>query len=495
MTLATLQALPVILCGGSGSRLWPLSRAGFPKQFLALTGKESLFQLAALRLHALANEHISITHSLIVTNEEHRFLAQEQLRELGHLQASFLLEPAARNTAAALTLAALEAVADGADPILVASPADQNIGDAAAYAQCVRKAIVLASSGGVVILGIPPDRPETGFGYIQFSKSPYRSGDAEGQRVIKFVEKPELVLAQSYVASGDFAWNSGMFVLKASTWINALGQFRPDILQACQAAWNGKTRDDLQMSGRTFSFVRPDAKAFMQVPSESVDYAVLEKCPGSAFAIHMVPLLAGWSDLGAWDAVWQAGQADAEGNVCHGDVMIEGVANTYVYANSRLVGAVGVKDLVIVETADAVLVIDKALSQQVKKIVNRLESTKRPEQNLHRKVHRPWGWYDSLDEGERFKVKRILVKPGSSLSLQKHQHRAEHWIVVRGTAEVTCGDKVLQLSENQSTYIPLGEVHRLHNPGDAELEIIEVQSGSYFGEDDIVRLEDTYGRK
>lgn len=490
-----MQVLPVILCGGSGSRLWPLSRAGFPKQFLALTGKESLFQLAALRLHALANEDIAIARSLIVTNEEHRFLAQEQLRELGSLQASFVLEPAARNTAAALTLAALEAVADGADPILVASPADQNIGDEAAYVQCVRNAIAMANSGGVVILGIPPDRPETGYGYIQFSKSTDRSGQAEGQRVIQFVEKPELALAQSYVASGDFAWNSGMFVLKASTWLQALGQFRPDILQACHTAWDGKSRDDLQMSGRAFSFVRPDAQAFALVPSESVDYAVLEKCPGSAFAIHMVPLLAGWSDLGAWDAVWQAGQADAQGNVCHGDVMMEAATNTYVHASSRLVSAVGVKDLVIVETADAVLVTDKAHSQQVKKIVNRLEASKRPEQNLHRKVHRPWGWYDSLDEGERFKVKRILVKPGASLSLQKHQHRAEHWIVVKGTAEVTCGDKVMVLSENQSTYIPLGEVHRLHNPNSTDLEIIEVQSGAYLGEDDIVRLQDTYGRK
>ena len=286
-----------------------------------------------------------------------------------------------------------------------------------------------------------------------------------------------------------------MFVLKASTWLKALSQFRPDILQACQVAWRGKTRDDLQMSGSVFSFVRPDAQAFAKVPSESVDYAVLEKCPGSAFDIHMVPLLAGWSDLGAWDAVWQAGQADAQGNVFHGDVMIEGASNTYVHATSRLVSAVGVKDLVIVETADAVLVTDKAHSQQVKKIVNRLEATKRPEQNLHRKVHRPWGWYDSLDEGERFKVKRILVKPGASLSLQKHQHRAEHWIVVKGTAEVTCGDKVTVLSENQSTYIPLGEIHRLHNPSISDLEIIEVQSGSYLGEDDIERLQDTYGRK
>lgn len=489
-----MQVLPVILCGGSGSRLWPLSRAGFPKQFLALIGKDSLFQLAALRLHALANENISIARSLIVTNEEHRFLAQEQLRELGSLQASFVLEPAARNTAAALTLAALEAVADGANPILVASPADQNIGDEAACTQCVRKAIALAHSGGVVILGIPPDRPETGYGYIQFSKSADALGAAQGRRVIKFVEKPELALAQSYVASGDFAWNSGMFVLKASTWLKALGQFCPDILQACQAAWSGKSRDDLQMSGRAFSFVRPDAIAFAQVPSESVDYAVLEKCPGSPFAIHMVPLLAQWSDLGAWDAVWQAGQADAQGNVCHGDVMLEGASNTYVHASSRLVSAVGVKDLVIVETADAVLVTDKAHSQQVKKIVNRLEASKRPEQNLHRKVHRPWGWYDSLDEGERFKVKRILVKPGASLSLQKHQHRAEHWIVVKGTAEVTCGDKVMVLSENQSTYIRIGEVHRLANRGEADVEIIEVQTGSYLGEDDIIRLQDTYGR-
>jgi mannose-1-phosphate guanylyltransferase / mannose-6-phosphate isomerase len=489
-----MQVLPVVLCGGSGSRLWPLSRAGFPKQFLALTGKESLFQLAAMRLHALANDEIAIVRSLIVTNEDHRFLAQEQLRELGTLQASFILEPASRNTAAALTLAALEAVQDNADPILVASPADQNISDEAAYAQCVRQAILLAASGGVVILGIPPDRPETGYGYIQFNKHVELVAPAQGHRVVQFVEKPKLDVAQTYLASGDFAWNSGMFVLRASTWLKALGQFRPDILQACQVAWGGKTSDSLQFSGHAFSFVRPDAQAFAKVPSDSVDYAVLEKCPGSAFDIHMVPMLAGWSDLGSWDAVWQAGQADELGNVSHGDVMLEDATNTYVHASSRLVSAVGVKDLVIVETADAVLVTDKAHSQQVKKIVTRLESSNRQEQNLHRKVHRPWGWYDSLDEGERFKVKRISVKPGASLSLQKHQHRAEHWIVVKGTAEVTCGDKVLVLTENQSTYIPLGETHRLANKDETDLEIIEVQSGDYLGEDDIIRLQDTYGR-
>jgi mannose-1-phosphate guanylyltransferase / mannose-6-phosphate isomerase len=491
-----IQVLPVILCGGSGSRLWSLSRSGFPKKFLALTGKESLFHLAALRLHALANNDIAIARSLIVTNEEHRFLAQEQLRELGSLQASFVLEPAARNTAAALTLAALEVIADGADPILVASPADQNIGDEVAYVQCVRKAIALANAGGVVILGIPPDRPETGYGYIQFSKSTEKSGQTEGHRVLKFVEKPSLDVAQTYIASGDFAWSSGMFVLKASTWLKALSQFRPDILQVCQTAWNIKRRDDLQMSGHAFSFVRPDPQVFAKVPSESVDYAVLEKCSGSAFDIHMVPLLALCSDLGAWDAVWQAGQADAQGNVSHGDVMLEGASNTYVHASSRLVSAVGVKDLVIVETADAVLVIDKANSQQVKKIVNRLEASKRQERNLHRKVHRPWKWYDSLDEGERFKVKRILVKPGASPSLQKHQHqhRAEHWIVVKGTAEVTCGDKVIVLTESQSTYIHIGEVHRLSNKSDTDLEIIEVQTGGYLREDDIIRLQDTYER-
>ncbi len=483
-----IKVVPVILCGGSGTRLWPLSRAGFPKQFLVLTGVHSLFQLAAKRLRALASERIQINASLIVTNEEHRFLALEQLRELQQGASTFLLEPSARNTAAALTLAALEAVADGQDPILVTSPSDQHIGDEAGYAKSLRQAIEVASTDSVAILGITPDRAETGYGYIQFAKS---ADDLGAHQVLQFVEKPQAHIAQQYLASGDYSWNSGMFVLKASIWLKALGQFRPDILQACEKAWESQIRDSLHSE---IEFVRPDAAAFAKVPSESVDYAVMEKCPGSAFSIRMVDLQARWSDVGAWDAVWQVGQTDSLGNVCHGDVLLDGSQDNFIHASSRLVGAVGVKDLAIVETADAVLVCQKSSSQNVKNIVAQLQKSGRNESSLHRKVHRPWGWYDSIDEGERFKVKRINVKPGASLSLQKHAMRAEHWIIVKGTAEVTCDEKVIVLKENQSTYIPLGSVHRLANRTETELEIIEVQSGSYLGEDDIIRLEDTYGR-
>jgi mannose-1-phosphate guanylyltransferase / mannose-6-phosphate isomerase len=479
-----IQVSPVILCGGSGTRLWPLSRAGFPKQFIALSGKHSLYQLAAQRLQALGSDQISISQSLIVTGEEHRFMALEQLREMQIQSATFLLEPSARNTAAALTLAALQATEGSADPVLVASPADAHIGNEETYTRCLAKAIHVASSGAVVILGIKPTKPETGYGYIQFAPS---AASDSSHLVQQFVEKPNAQVAAQYLASGDYAWNSGMFVLKASVWLSALEQFRPDILQTCKKAWVTRQSELLQSvdsksESSNFHFVRPDANDFSQIPAESVDYAVMEKCPGSRFPIHMVQLEAGWSDLGAWDAVWQVGQPDTQGNVCQGDVLLDGAQDNFIHATSRLVSAVDVKDLVIVETADAVLVSSKAGSQDVKNIVAQLQQSGRSEQTLHRKVHRPWGWYDSVDEGERFKVKRINVKPGASLSLQKHAHRAEHWIVVKGTAEVTCGDQVITLVENQSTYIP-------------ELEIIEVQSGTYLGEDDIVRLQDTYGRK
>lgn len=467
---------PVILCGGSGTRLWPLSRAGFPKQFLCLTGTESLFQQAAKRLGG---------SPYIVSNEEHRFLAQEQLREAGIQSATFLLEPVGRNTAPALTLAALAALDEGHDPVLVVTPADQTIGDEAAFQTALKLAVQVADEGGIVILGVIPTQPETGYGYIQVStKAAAPSGPYVVQR---FVEKPDASTAQRYLSEGGYFWNAGMFVLKASVWLKALQTFRPDIANATEEAWAGKTQDGV--------FVRPNKTLFTNTPSESVDYAVMEKCPGSAFPIHMVPLDAGWSDLGAWDAVWNVLSKDEHGNAHVGDVLTTASHNTLVHATSRLVSLVGVSDLIVVETPDAVLVADKARSQDVKHIVTQLQATQRDEHKLHRKVHRPWGWYDSIDEGGRFKVKRIQVNPKASLSLQKHHHRAEHWIVVKGTAEITNGDKVLTLTENQSTYIPLGEVHRLANPGSIPLEIIEVQSGSYLGEDDIVRLVDTYGRQ
>jgi mannose-1-phosphate guanylyltransferase/mannose-6-phosphate isomerase len=480
-----IQVTPVILCGGSGTRLWPLSRTGFPKQFLCLTGNESLFQQAALRLANLGSVDIQIAAPSIVTGEDHRFLASEQLREIGVELGCALLEPVGRNTAPALTLAALAATEGGSDPVLVVTPADQTVVNAAAFSAAMQSAIEEAANGTIVILGVTPDKPETGYGYIQTAKS-MRSEAEPIQLVQRFVEKPDAVTAQSYLKEGDYYWNAGMFVLKASIWLKALEEFRPDILQATQAAWEKRSADN--------TFVRPGKAEFAAIPSESVDYAAMEHCPGSNFPIKMVPLDAGWSDLGAWDAVWNILPKDEAGNAHLGDVLTTDSSNTLVHATSRLVSLVGVENLIVVETPDAVLVADKTRSQDVKHIVNQLQKTKREEHALHRKVHRPWGWYDSIDEGGRFKVKRIQVNPRASLSLQKHHHRAEHWIVVTGTAEITNGDKVLTLTENQSTYIPLGEVHRLANPGTIPLEIIEVQSGSYLGEDDIVRFEDTYGR-
>ena len=477
---ASILIQPVIMAGGSGTRLWPLSRAGFPKQFLSLGSDDSLFQQAIARLVGLAGEGIAVEAPLIVGNAEHRFLALEQMREMHVEPAAVILEPVGRNTAPALTLAALAAREQGGDPVLVVSPADQTITDRPAFTTALRAAVHGAADGAIVILGVTPTSPETAYGYI-------RSTPVEGlHKVAQFVEKPDAATAARYLAEGCYTWNSGMFVLRASVWLDALREFRPDILAATEAAWSGRTPDE--------RFVRPTREAFLAVPSESVDYAVMEKCPGSRFDIRMVPLDAGWNDLGAWDAVWQVADKDAAGNSGVGDVIFEDSRNTLVHASGRLVTTLGVDDIVVVETADAVLVADRQRSQDVKKLVSRLDKGRRTEHALHRKVHRPWGWYDSVDAGPRFQVKRILVNPGATLSLQMHHHRAEHWIVVQGTAEVTCGDRKMILTENQSTYIPLGETHRLANPGKLPLEIIEVQSGSYLGEDDIVRFEDTYGR-
>jgi mannose-1-phosphate guanylyltransferase/mannose-6-phosphate isomerase len=345
------------------------------------------------------------------------------------------------------------------------------------------QAVRVAQSGGIVTLGITPTKPETGYGYIKAAPTRHDHGQRQVER---FVEKPNLETAQQYLDSGAYFWNSGIFILKASVWLAALEAFRPDIATACRKAWQNKVSE--------YKFVRPHTESFLAIPSESIDYAVMEKCPGSQFPIHTIPLNAGWSDLGSWDAVWKLGAKDAQGNVQQGDVLMSGTQGTLVYASSRLVATVGVDDMVIVETADAVLVAHRDRSQEVKAIVQNLSEQKRLEQTLHRKVHRPWGWYDSVDEGDRFKVKRICVNPGGTLSLQKHHKRAEHWIVVKGEAEVTCDGQVKRLQENESTYIPLGTVHRLSNPGSTLLELIEVQTGVYLGEDDIVRFEDTYGR-
>ena len=470
-----VQVQPVIMAGGSGTRLWPLSRAGFPKQFLVLSGNTSLFQQAAARLQGLAGEGLAVAAPLVVCNEEHRFLVLDQLRESRSDPAAVLLEPVGRNTAPAVTLAALQAVEARADPVLVVTPADQTVTEATAFNAALARAVRAANEGAIVILGVTPDRPETGYGYIR----------ADGPRVAQFVEKPDLATAEQYLARGGYFWNAGMFVLKASAWLEALQRFRPDMLAACRAAWAARKTDAL--------FVRPGAAEFAAVPGDSVDYAVMEKCPG-VLDIRMEPLAAGWNDLGAWEAVWQVAEKDAQGNAAVGDAIVSDSHNTLVHATSRLVSVVGLDDVVVVETPDAVLVASREKSQDVKNIVAQLGREQRGEQVLHRKVHRPWGWYDSIDHGPRHQVKRILVKPGASLSLQMHHHRAEHWIVVSGTAEVTVGETVQLISENQSVYIPLGNVHRLTNPGAIPLEIIEVQSGSYLGEDDIVRFQDNYGR-
>ena len=487
--------IPVILCGGSGTRLWPLSRSGFPKQFLVLSGdgsSQSLFQQAVTRINSVANSKISLGNTLVVTNEDHRFLVLDQLREMKYIRATLLLEPVGRNTAPALSMAALcaqQLSGNADDPILVITPADQTIQNQTAFTKALQDCIatIEASPHAITILGITPSAPETGYGYIE------RSGAKDQNNaflVDRFVEKPDLKKAQEYLANGNYLWNSGMFVLRASTWLAALKEFRGDIFETSQKAWQSKSED----SADGAHFVRPGNEEFKSIPSESIDYAVIEKCPGSKYLIKMVELDAGWNDLGAWDAVWQVGKHDQEGNVTSGDTLLTNTKNSLVHASSRLVSAVGVDNLVIIETADAVLVADRSNSQDVKNIVTQLEAQGREEKNLHRKVARPWGWYDSVDEGERFKVKRIQVKPGASLSLQMHHHRAEHWIVVRGVAEIINGDTVITLTENQSTYIPQGQTHRLANKGTEPLEIIEVQSGSYLGEDDIVRFEDTYGR-
>lgn len=486
---------PVILCGGSGTRLWPLSRSGFPKQFLALSGdgsSQSLFQQAVERIYLVGDGDISLSKTLIVTNEDHRFLVLDQLRELKSIDATLLLEPMGRNTAPALSMAAFYAhqISHGQDPILVITPADQTIQNQSAFSCALRDCIKTVESDpqSIAILGITPTAPEAGYGYIQ------RSGSKDKNNayvVDRFVEKPDSNTAKTYLENGNYLWNSGMFVLRASTWLAALKEYRPDIFAASDKAWQTKTED----ASGGIGFIRPGKAEFEAIPSESIDYAVIERCPGGGlFLIKMVELDAGWNDLGAWEAVWQVGRKDQDGNVTSGDALLMNSKNSLVHASSRLVSTVGIENLVIVETADAVLIADRRNSQDVKNIVMQLEAQGRKEKNLHRKVVRPWGWYDSVDEGERFKVKRIQVKPGASLSLQMHHHRAEHWIVVKGIAEITNGDQLITLKENESTFIPQGQTHRLANPGKDALEIIEVQSGSYLGEDDIVRFEDHYGR-
>ncbi len=466
--MAKLQ--PVLLSGGSGTRLWPLSREAYPKQFLPLAGKETMLQATWRRVDGLAD-----AAPIVVANEEHRFLVAEQLRQVGAPVPAILLEPVGRNTAPAIAAAALQATAAGEDPLLLVLPSDHVVRDVAAFRQAVRAAMPAAEAGALVTFGIVPDAPETGFGYIQAEAG-------EGLRkVSRFVEKPDAATAAAYLQAGGYYWNSGMFLFRASRFVEELGHFRPDIMAAVRAAFAEAARDG--------DFVRLDKDAFAAGPSDSIDYAVMEKT-GHAMVL---PVDIGWNDVGSWSALWDVAERDADGNACHGDVIVVDSRNSYAYAN-RLVALVGVDDVVVVETDDAVLVARKDKVQEVKQVVARLKQEQRSQAVLHREVHRPWGSYDSVDMGHRHQVKRIKVKPGAALSLQMHHHRAEHWIVVSGTARVTRGDEILLLSENESTYIPLGVKHRLENPGKVPLELIEVQSGSYLGEDDIVRFEDVYGR-
>ena len=461
---------PVLLSGGSGTRLWPLSREAYPKQFLALAGDDTMLQATWRRVADLAD-----AAPIVVAGEEHRFLVAEQLRQVGAPTPAILLEPIGRNTAPAIAAAALQALRDGEDPLLLVLPSDHVVRDADAFRAAVRAAMPAAEQGALVTFGIMPDAPETGFGYIEAERG-------EGvQRVLRFVEKPDAVTAQTYLDAGGYYWNSGMFLLRASRYLEELRKFRADIVGGAQAAFDAAQRDG--------DFIRLDKAAFAACPADSIDYAVMEKTD----AAMVLPVDIGWNDVGSWSALWDVSEQDGDGNAHHGDVIAIDSRNSYAYAR-RLVALVGVEDLVVVETDDAVLVARKDRVQQVKDVVARLKAEQRTQAALHREVHRPWGSYDSIDMAEGFQVKRIKVKPGARLSLQSHTRRAEHWIVVRGTARVTRDNDVFELFANQSTYIPIGAKHRLENPGTEMLELIEVQSGDYLGEDDIVRYEDVYGR-
>lgn len=463
-----MSICPVIMAGGSGTRLWPLSRAAHPKQFLRLHGEDTMLQATVKRLSGL-----DIQASITICNEEHRFFVAEQLREIDKL-GSIILEPVGRNTAPAIALAALT-VKD--DPLLLVLAADHVMQDEAAFREAVIRAIPLAEAGKLVTFGIVPSAPHTGYGYIKRGKD-----IGEGFEVDAFVEKPSSDVAQDYFSSGDYYWNSGMFLFRASNYLEELKKFRPDILEQCQGSVMDVKTD--------LDFLRIDKDMFESCPAESVDYAVMEK---TSHAV-VVPMDAGWSDIGSWSSLWDISEKDSEGNSTHGDVILHNTRNSYVKSDNKLVAVIGIDDLVVVSTKDALMVAHKDSVQDVKMITESLKIQARSEWQLSREVYRPWGKYDSIDSGERYQAKRITVKPGAKLSVQMHHHRAEHWVVVSGTARVTNGDKTFLLSENESTYIPVGVVHALENPGKVELELIEVQSGSYLGEDDIVRFEDRYGR-
>lgn len=461
---------PVLLSGGSGTRLWPLSREAYPKQFLPLAGEDTMVQATWKRVAPLATGA-----PIVVANEEHRFLVAEQLRQIGAPVPAILLEPMGRNTAPAIAAAALQAMAEGNDPLLLVLPSDHVVRDEVGFRNAVTAAVPAAEAGALVTFGIVPDAPETGFGYIQAEVG------SDLRKVLRFVEKPDAATAQSYLDAGGYYWNSGMFLFRASRVLEELQRFRPDVVQAVRAAFDAAKRDG--------DFIRLDKEAFAASPSDSIDYAVMEKTEHAM----VLPVDIGWSDVGSWSALWDVAERDDNGNAHHGDVIAVDSRNSYAYAQ-RLVALVGVDDIVVVDTPDAVLVAHKDRVQDVKLVVAQLKDGQRSQAVLHREVHRPWGSYDSVDFGSRHQVKRIKVKPGAQLSLQSHEHRAEHWIVVKGVARVTRNNDVFELFENQSTYIPIGAKHRLENPGAEMLELVEVQSGDYLGEDDIVRYSDIYGR-
>lgn len=464
--------IPVVMSGGSGTRLWPLSRKQKPKQFLALFGDDTMFQQTLMRLDGVTD----LAPPIIVCSNEHRFMVAEQLNELEVESPTIILEPVGRDTAPALAIAALQALASGDDPTLLVLAADHVIKDISAFHKAIEQAKQQAENGYLVTFGIVPTGPNTGYGYIQAQEKDIIS------KVEAFVEKPDLSTAEEYVASGNYYWNSGMFMFKASLLVAELEKYSPAILRACREALSHAQPD--------LDFIRLDKAIFESCDSISIDYAVMEKTDKAM----VVPLGAGWNDVGSWSSLWECGTQSTDNNVTHGDVILDEVSNSYIHSENRLVTVLGLDNVVVVETADAVMVASKEKTQDVKSIVQSLNETGRNEAENHRLCYRPWGYYDSIDTGQRFQVKRISVKPGASLSLQMHHHRAEHWIVVSGTAQVSCNDKIILLTENESTYIPLGTKHRLHNPGQIPLEIIEVQSGSYLGEDDIIRFDDNYQR-
>lgn len=472
--------IPVILSGGSGTRLWPLSRSSYPKQFLSITEEKTLFQLTLERISKLNQELANFQNPIIVTNENHRFIVAEQLR-LQKTLAQILLEPIARNTAPAIAAAAELALSHGEDPVLLILAADHVIEQQESFNQAVEVGLTAAESGKLVTFGIVPTSPETGYGYIK-AQQKIEETQLQSYPVAQFVEKPNLETAQQYLADGSYLWNSGMFMFKASTYLQELEKFNPAIVKNAKNA--------IRESKNDLDFVRLDKTSFEQCPEDSIDYAVMEKTEHAV----IVPLNVNWNDVGAWNSVWEVSDKDENGNSIRGDVIAHNTHNSLIHAETRLVSTLGLENVVVIETADAVLVADQSKVQDIKKIVEKLKSAQRCEVDQHRKVYRPWGSYDSIEHGSRYQVKCIVVNPGQKLSLQMHHHRAEHWIVVNGTAKVRKGDETVLLTENQSIYIPLGETHALENPGKVPLELIEVQSGSYLGEDDIVRFEDLYGR-